>query len=275
MVTKPEARATSHCEPKSAARDWLAKLKRICVDSCVCREAVRVLVRERAAAVPDGHGDDPGAPVVQVRGARHGQVVAAAAGHQALHRARPAHGQRRQLVAPAPRRRAVVHGRQAQGAPLLALFGRPSKIAHLAVRVSQGRVGHMVECTKQAIRALREAASRGDVEIGAWMTRLTGDIISRTEFDTSYENGKRIFHLLEDLQRLTARSSRHLWIPGSQWVIPFPSSVAHPPRARRLVSCRARARSLTVNSNNQLLYVLVSRTYHLFRSCPVSFRHRH
>jgi cytokinin trans-hydroxylase len=96
------------------------------------------------------------------------------------------------------------------------LFGRPSKIAHLVVHVSQERVGHMVECTKQTILALREAASRGEVEIGACMTRLTGDIISRTEFDTSYETGKRIFHLLEDLQRLPARSSRYLWIPGSQ-----------------------------------------------------------
>jgi cytokinin trans-hydroxylase len=76
----------------------------------------------------------------------------------------------------------------------------------------------MVECTKQTIRALREATSArsGEVEIGAYMTRLTGDIISRTEFDSSYETGKRIFHLLEDLQRLTARSSRYLWIPGSQ-----------------------------------------------------------
>ncbi|KAL6655610.1 hypothetical protein ACP70R_006436 [Stipagrostis hirtigluma subsp. patula] len=92
----------------------------------------------------------------------------------------------------------------------------------------KGRVGHMVECTKQTIRALQEASARGagegggrrEVEIGAYMTRLTGDIISRTEFDTSYETGKRIFHLLEDLQRLTARSSRYLWIPGSQY---FPS----------------------------------------------------
>jgi cytokinin trans-hydroxylase len=83
----------------------------------------------------------------------------------------------------------------------------------------------MVECTKQTIRALREATAatpspgggrRREVDIAAYMTRLTGDIISRTEFDTSYETGKRIFHLLEDLQRLTARSSRHLWIPGSQ-----------------------------------------------------------
>ncbi|WVZ64912.1 hypothetical protein U9M48_014359 [Paspalum notatum var. saurae] len=87
----------------------------------------------------------------------------------------------------------------------------------------KGRVGHMVECTKQTIQALQQAAAAGrrrEVEIGAYMTRLTGDIISRTEFDTSYDTGKRVFHLLEDLQRLTARSSRHLWIPGSQY---FPS----------------------------------------------------
>jgi cytokinin trans-hydroxylase len=83
----------------------------------------------------------------------------------------------------------------------------------------KGRVGRMVECTKQAIRELRDAAAgrRGEeVEIGAHMTRLTGDIISRTEFNTSYDTGKRIFLLLEHLQRLTSRSSRHLWIPGSQ-----------------------------------------------------------
>ncbi|BAH94551.1 Os09g0403300 [Oryza sativa Japonica Group] len=88
---------------------------------------------------------------------------------------------------------------------------------------ARGRVGRMVECTKQAIRELRDAAAgrRGEeVEIGAHMTRLTGDIISRTEFNTSYDTGKRIFLLLEHLQRLTSRSSRHLWIPGSQY---FPS----------------------------------------------------
>lgn len=92
----------------------------------------------------------------------------------------------------------------------------------------KGRVGHMVECTKQTIRALQDAASapssgggrRREVEICGYMTRLTGDIISRTEFDTSYDTGKLIFRLLEDLQRLTASSSRHLWIPGSQY---FPS----------------------------------------------------
>jgi cytokinin trans-hydroxylase len=82
----------------------------------------------------------------------------------------------------------------------------------------RGRVGHMAECARQAARALREAVARGgnEVEVGAHMARLAGDIIARTEFDTSYDTGKRVFHLIEELQRLTARSSRYLWVPGSQ-----------------------------------------------------------
>ncbi|XP_015649532.1 cytokinin hydroxylase [Oryza sativa Japonica Group] len=86
----------------------------------------------------------------------------------------------------------------------------------------KGRVGHMVECTRQTVRALRDAVARSgnEVEIGAHMARLAGDVIARTEFDTSYETGKRIFLLIEELQRLTARSSRYLWVPGSQY---FPS----------------------------------------------------
>ncbi|XP_062192528.1 cytokinin hydroxylase-like [Phragmites australis] len=86
----------------------------------------------------------------------------------------------------------------------------------------KGRVGHMVDCTRQTVRALRDAVARAgnEVEVGAHMARLAGDIIARTEFGTSYNTGKRIFHLIEELQRLTARSSRYLWVPGSQY---FPS----------------------------------------------------
>ncbi|KAK3123476.1 hypothetical protein QOZ80_8AG0631530 [Eleusine coracana subsp. coracana] len=87
----------------------------------------------------------------------------------------------------------------------------------------KGRVGHMVECTRGAVRAMREAVARegNEVEVGKHMARLAGDIIARTEFDTSYDTGKRIFSLIEELQRLTARSSRYLWVPGSQY---FPST---------------------------------------------------
>ncbi|KQJ98354.1 cytokinin hydroxylase [Brachypodium distachyon] len=83
----------------------------------------------------------------------------------------------------------------------------------------RGRVGHMAECARKAVRALREAGDY-EVEIGAHMARLAGDVIARTEFGTSYETGKRIFVLIEELQRLTAKASRYLWVPGSQY---FPS----------------------------------------------------
>ncbi|XXG81502.1 hypothetical protein AAC387_Pa09g2120 [Persea americana] len=86
----------------------------------------------------------------------------------------------------------------------------------------KGQVGYMVECTKQMLRSLEAEVESGrtEVEIGSYFTKLTGDIIARTEFDSSYEKGKRIFHLLTSLQSLAAQSSRHLWLPGSRF---FPS----------------------------------------------------
>ncbi|RWW27822.1 hypothetical protein GW17_00007737, partial [Ensete ventricosum] len=86
--------------------------------------------------------------------------------------------------------------------------------------ITQSHAGYMVTCTKKMIKSLHDAIATGDdeVEIGGYLTRLTGDIISRTEFDSSYEKGRRMFQLLESLQSLTARSSRYLWIPGSRFL---------------------------------------------------------
>ncbi|XP_030529137.1 cytokinin hydroxylase-like [Rhodamnia argentea] len=82
--------------------------------------------------------------------------------------------------------------------------------------------GYMVECTNQMLQSLREAVDSGqtEFEISEYMARLTADIISRTEFDSSYEKGKQIFHLLTLLQHLCAQASRHLCLPGSRF---FPS----------------------------------------------------
>ncbi|KAJ7975732.1 Cytochrome P450 [Quillaja saponaria] len=83
--------------------------------------------------------------------------------------------------------------------------------------------GYMVECTKEMLQSLENALKMGqssDVEIGEYMRRLTADIISRTEFDGSYEKGKQIFHLLTLLQSRCAQASRHLCFPGSRY---FPS----------------------------------------------------
>ncbi|EYU44640.1 hypothetical protein ABFS82_08G071700 [Erythranthe guttata] len=80
--------------------------------------------------------------------------------------------------------------------------------------------GYMVECTRQMMESLGKAVEKGqtEFEIGEHMTRLTADIISRTEFDSNYEKGKQIFHLLTLLQHLCARATRHLCFPGSRFL---------------------------------------------------------
>lgn len=83
----------------------------------------------------------------------------------------------------------------------------------------QSYAGHMVECTKEMIESLENGLECGqnEVEISEYMTKLTADIISRTEFGTSYQKGKKIFHLLTVLQTRCAQASRHLCFPGSRY----------------------------------------------------------
>ncbi|XP_043695910.1 cytokinin hydroxylase-like [Telopea speciosissima] len=83
-------------------------------------------------------------------------------------------------------------------------------------------MGYMVECTKKMLELLESVVKSGqrEVEISEYMSHLTADIISRTEFDSSYEKGKQIFHLLTSLQHLCAQSNRYVCLPGSRF---FPS----------------------------------------------------
>ncbi|XP_077230730.1 cytokinin hydroxylase-like [Tasmannia lanceolata] len=86
----------------------------------------------------------------------------------------------------------------------------------------KSQVGFMVECTREMIQSLHKMVESGqkEVEIGGYLTRLTGDIISRTEFDSSYEKGKQIFHLLTSLQHLCAKSNSYFCFPGAS-LFPF------------------------------------------------------
>ncbi|KAI6670531.1 hypothetical protein NL676_005416 [Syzygium grande] len=79
--------------------------------------------------------------------------------------------------------------------------------------------GFMVECTNQTLQSLQNAIDSGqtEIEIGEYMARLTSNIISRTEFGSSYEKGKQIFHLLTVLQHRCAQASRRLCLPGSRF----------------------------------------------------------
>ncbi|GAB2299975.1 hypothetical protein Dimus_034020 [Dionaea muscipula] len=88
----------------------------------------------------------------------------------------------------------------------------------------KGYVGHVMGCTRSLVESLEaDAAMSGrkkEVEIGDMMTRLTADIISRVEFGSSFEKGKKIFQHLTTLQHHCAQASRHLCLPGSRF---FPS----------------------------------------------------
>ncbi|KAH7532901.1 cytokinin hydroxylase [Ziziphus jujuba] len=80
--------------------------------------------------------------------------------------------------------------------------------------------GYMVECTTEMLQSLKKEVELGrtEFEIGEYMTRLTADIISRTEFDSCYEKGKKIFNLLTDLQHQCAKASRYFCFPGSRFL---------------------------------------------------------
>ncbi|KAL5080471.1 hypothetical protein RYX36_008892 [Vicia faba] len=83
---------------------------------------------------------------------------------------------------------------------------------------------HMMECTTEMLESLQNATldcGKNEIEIGEYFTKLTADIISRTEFGTNYEKGKQIFHLLTQLQALCAQATKKLWFPGSRF---FPSA---------------------------------------------------
>ncbi|VVB16007.1 unnamed protein product [Arabis nemorensis] len=81
----------------------------------------------------------------------------------------------------------------------------------------KGYAKHMVECTRMMVDRLRKETEK-EVEIGEELRRLTADIISRTEFGSSYAKGKELFNLLTVLQRLCAQATRHLCFPGSRFL---------------------------------------------------------
>ncbi|CAH2079734.1 unnamed protein product [Thlaspi arvense] len=94
-------------------------------------------------------------------------------------------------------------------------------IKELLMKHNGGYARHMVECTSRLVERLRKevgGGGGGEVEIGEEMHQLTADIISRTEFGSSFEKGKELFNHLTVLQRCCAQATRHLCFPGSRFV---------------------------------------------------------
>lgn len=77
-----------------------------------------------------------------------------------------------------------------------------------------------MECTKRMLQSLHDVVKslpEKEVEIGGYMTEVTGDIIAHIGFGSSYNEAKKIFELLNELQSFTAKSTKNLWFPGSRF----------------------------------------------------------
>ncbi|XP_072968870.1 cytochrome P450 CYP72A616-like [Typha angustifolia] len=75
-------------------------------------------------------------------------------------------------------------------------------------------------CTELIARWESSVSSRGSFELDVWpeLRNLTGDVISRTAFGSSYREGRRIFLLQAELLELVVRNLATVHIPGYRFL---------------------------------------------------------
>jgi hypothetical protein len=59
-------------------------------------------------------------------------------------------------------------------------------------------------------------SEEGSIELDVWpyLQNLSSDMISRTAFGSSYEEGRKIFELQRELAELAIKSAQSIYIPG-------------------------------------------------------------
>lgn len=87
----------------------------------------------------------------------------------------------------------------------------------LCIELSQGWVPGMVASTAKMLERWEEAGDgkeKFELEVCKELHTLTADIISITAFGSSFEEGKHIFELQEQLMYLSSLAMKTLYIPG-------------------------------------------------------------